>query len=453
MKKAIPLIILLLVLLLAFLQVTAYALPRTFDKSRVHRLDDYRVELKIRDMAFAGKFTNAELTDEKLEEMVKKVLSEMGLDEADFDLLNDLVNTMNQYDSISPEQMQKIFDRWFDMIGAVPVAGQAATLVQIIIQLNGGDYSGPAQSAAEEAGSQIAEGLGDALDISGNAGKVAGSAWGIGKALKAVIEGMMDSDTGERAVDRALGLEAYRLIEEFYGKLNSEVDKHFQENAPNFMVKFEGAKASKPFSLYGTQNSENWTLNMTLFQTESDSRLDIDGKYEGQYTIEIEYDLNGFQGGLSDIVQTEEWRKTYIVFPEWESTWGIFDVSVTNPETCNVKRTLDGYATAILYRKNGKSSIKPTQDQDIKDVNVSGMMIRASAGDAESRLDIGCSVSANESAFTNAMTNWTVTWPDDVFDGSASEHKYDIAWDESIWRRGNNADEDWEISLAPFAKQ
>ncbi len=452
MKRVIP-IILPLVVLLAFSHVTAYALPRSFDRSRVHRLDDYRVELKIRDMTFEGKFTNAELTDEKLEEMVKKALAEMGLGEADFDLLNDLVDTMNQYDSISPEQMQKIFDRWFDMIGAVPVAGQAATLVQIILQLNQGDYSGPAQSAAEEAGSQIAEGLGDALDASGNAGKFAGSAWGIGKALKAVIEGMMESDTAERAVDRALGLEAYRLIEEFYAKLNNEADKHFQENAPNFMVKFDGAKSSKPFTLFGTQNSENWTLNMTLFQTESDSRLDIDGKYEGQYTIEIEYDLSGFQGGLSDIVQTAEWKKTYIVFPEWESTWGTFDVSVTNPDTCNVKRTLEGYATAILYRKNGRSSIKPTQDQDIKDVTVSGMMIQASAGDGESRLDIGCSVSANESAFTNAMTSWTVTWPDDVFDGPASAHQYDIAWDEGIWRRGNNADEGWVITLTPLLNQ
>lgn len=267
MKKAVSLI-LSLVFVLALLPITAYALPRTFDKSRVHRLDDYRVTLKIRDMTFEGKFTNAELTDEKLEEMVKKVLAEMGLDEADFDLLNDLVNTMNEHNSISPEQMQKIFDRWFDMIGAVPYVGQAATLVQIIIQINKDDYSGPAQNVAEEAGSQFAEGLGDALDASGKLGKAAGSAWGIGKAIKAAIEGMMESNTAEKAVDRALGLEAYKLVNEFYAKLNREVDKHFKDNAPNFMVKFDGAQASQPFTLYGTQNTEKWTLNMTLFQTE-----------------------------------------------------------------------------------------------------------------------------------------------------------------------------------------
>ena len=246
MKKAVSLI-LPLVLVLALLPVTAWALPRTFDKSRVHRLDDYLVELKIGDMTFQGKFTNAELTDEKLDELVQKVLAEMGLSEADFDLLNDLVNTMNEHNTISPEQMQKIFDRWFDMIGAVPGVGQVTTLVQVIIQLNQGDTGGPAQSAAEEAGSQFAEGMADAFDATGKLGKVAGSALGIGKALKAAIEGMLDSNVAEKAMDRALGLEAYKLLNEFYGKLNREVDKHFKDNAPNFMVKFDNAKAEKPF--------------------------------------------------------------------------------------------------------------------------------------------------------------------------------------------------------------
>ncbi len=453
MKKAVSLI-LILVYTLVLLPITAYALPRTFDKSRVHRLDDYQVALKISDLTFQGKFTNAELTDEKLEELIKKVLAEMGLSEADFDLLNDLVNTMNEHNSISPEQMQKIFDRWFDMLGAVPIAGQAATLVQIIIQLNQGDYSGPAQSAAEEAGSQFAEGLGDALDASGKLGKAAGSALGIAKALKAVIEGMMESNIAERAVDRALGLEAYKLVNEFYARLNREVDKHYQENAANYMVKFDNAKAEKPFELFGTQNTEKWTLNMTLFQTESYNRLDIDGQYEGQYTIEISYDLSGFQGGLSSIVQTPEWRNTY-AFPEWESTWGAFNVAIGNPGTCNVKRTLEGYATAILYRKGGTPSINPTQDRDVKDVQVSGIVIQASAGDDESRLDIECSVTTNEDAFTNTMTKWTVTWPDDVFDAPPSDlgHVYDIAWGNSIWRRANNADSGWKITLTPLNRK
>ena len=451
MKKAVSLI-LSLVLVIALLPVTAYALPRTFDKSRVHRLDDYKVALKIGDMTFQGKFTNAELTDEKLEELVKKVLADMGLDEADFDLLNDLVNTMNEHNSISPEQMQKIFDRWFDMLGAVPHLGKATTLVQIIIQLNQSDYSGPFQNVAEEAGSQFAEGLGDALDASGKLGMVAGNAWGIGKALKAVIEGMMESNTAERAIDRALGLEAYRLINEFYAKLNREVDKHYKDNAANYMVKFDDAKAEKPFALFGTQNTEKWTLDMTLFQTESYNRLDIDGKYEGQYTIEIEYDLSGFQGGLNDIVQTPEWKTTY-AFPEWEDTWGAFNIAVTNPGTYDVKRTLGGYATAVLYRKGGKPSIRPTQDRDQKNVNVSGIVFQASAGDANGRMDVEWLVSADEGAFTNTSGKGTIMFPDYVYEGPPGEHVNNILWDESIWRRANNADIRWEITLTPLHRK
>lgn len=451
MKKVISLI-LALVFTLALLPATAYALPQTLDKSRIHRLDDYLVTLKIGDMTFQGKFTNAELTDEKLEELVKKVLAEMSLSEADFDLLNDLVNTMNKYNTISPEQMQKIFDRWFDMLGAVPVLGQATTLAQIILQLNQGDYSGPAQNLGEEAGSKLAEKLGDMADASGKLGKVAGSALGIGKALKAVIEGVMESNTAERAVDRALGLEAYRLINDFYLKLNREVDKHYKDNAANFMVKFDNAKAEKPFMFFGTQNTEKWTLNMTLFQTESDNRLDIDGKYEGQYTIEIEYDLSGFQASLDNILQIPEWRNTY-AFPEWESEWGSFNVTVTNRGTCDVKRKLEGYATAMLYRKGGNSSIHPAQDHDVKDVRVSDIAFQASAGDANGRMDVEWLISADDGSFTNTSGKGIITFPDYVYEGPPGEHVNKISWDESIWRRATYGSQGWKITLASLYRK
>lgn len=452
MKKILS-IILSLILMLALLPITAYALPRTFDKSRVHRLDNYRAALTIDDMTFEGQFSNAELTDAKLDELVKKTLVEMGLDEVDFDLLNDLVNTMKAHDGITTEQMQKIFDRWFDMMGAVPGVGQAASLVQIIIQLNGGDYSGPAQSAAEEAGSQLAEGLGDAMDASGKLGKAAGSAIGIGKALKAVIEGMMDSNIAEKAIDRALGLEAYQLLTDFYGKLNRETDKHYKENAANFMVKFDKAAAEKPYEFFGTQNSEKWTLDMTLFQTESYNRMDIDGQYEGQYTLTLEYDLSGFQGDLNSIVQGPEWKSAYIA-TAWEASWGAFHISVTNPGLFKVKRTLSGDATAILYTRGAKPSINPNQHSDVKDIKVSDINIQASAEvPGESSLALDCSVSAHDDVFKIEPTKWLVTWPQvapyNAPDSLLAQISSEIAWDTSIWQRANKAHSGWKITLSP----
>ena len=447
MRRLVSLILSLLIAS-ALLSVTACALPRTFDKTRVHRLDDYRVELAIGDMKFQGMFTNAELTDEKLEELVRKVLDEMGLDEADFDLLNDLVNAMNEHNSISPERLKKIFDRWFDMLGAVPYLGQATTLVQVIMQLGEGDYVGPAQSAAEEAGSQFLEGLGESLDDTGKYGKHAGKVWGIGKALKAVIEGMMESDAGERAIDRALGLQAYQLLNDFYGKLNKEVDKHFKDNAANFMVKFDKATAEGSFALFGTQNTEQWTLDMTLFQTESYSRLDIDGVYEGQYAIEIAYDLAGFQGGLNGVVQTPEWKDTY-AFPEWVRNFGPFHTDVTSSGSCDVKRTLSGYATATLYRKGGTPSIKPSQDRDEKDANIAGIVFQASAADKGYGIEIEWLVCADGDAFTNTSGKASLISPDYVYDGPPGEHVNKIAWDKGIWGRGDNADRNWVISLKP----
>lgn len=453
MKKA-KFLSLLLVVALVLMPLTAHAaLPRTFDKSRVHRLDDYNVELKISDMTFQGTFTNAELSDEKIEQMVRKVLAEMGLTEADFDMLNDLVDTMKKHDTISQEQMEKIFDRWLTMLGPVPGVGTAATIVQILLLINKGDYSGAATDAAIAAGEKVGEKVvvkvvGEELAEYVNIG------YNIGKALDAAIEGMMESNTGQRALDRALGLEAYKTINSFYSKLNAEVDKHYKQNGPDFMVKFDKAKAEKkPVTLFDTENFETWTLDMTLFQTESYNRLDIDGQYEGQYVIEIDYDLSGFQQHLNDIVQTPEWRKTIVVFDEWETAWGSFDIAATNPGNCDVKRKLEGYATAILYRKGGQCRIKATEERSTMDTNVSGIVIEASAQRDESRLDIATSVSADENAFTNQMTKWTVTWPEDVINVPADMHVYEISWSDGMWRRASNYERDWKIALSPLKRK
>ena len=52
------------------------------------------------------------------------------------------------------------------------------------------------------------------------------------------------------------------------------------------------------------------------------------------------------------------------------------------------------------------------------------------------------------------MTKWIVTWPDlPAYEGPPGEHVYDIAWGDSIWKRANNADRGWEITLSPLNKK
>ena len=66
--------------------------------------------------------------------------------------------------------------------------------------------------------------------------------------------------------------------------------------------------------------------------------------------------------------------------------------------------------------------------------------------DANGRFDVEWSVSADEGAFTNTSGKGTIIFPDYVYEGPPGEHTNDISWDESIWRRANNADMRWEIT-------
>jgi len=464
MKKAIS-FMLVFALLFALIPVSpAYAaFPPSFDKSRVHWLDNYVVTLQIGDMTFNGKLTNAALDDAKLEELVRKVLADMNMTELDFETENMKIKVMESYDTITPQQAQEIYDRWLMMLGGIPGVGKipallstAIGLVQAVMQYAQGRYTDGNLTVVVESGQLgTAKYMDTYLDaVSGTPGssKLGGhvsSVISVLLGLVSMVEGMMSSDFGARTKARAAGSEAYRKISDFYAKLNSEVEKYYHEDK-NYLVEFDNAKVIKPVIFYGTQCTETWTLNMTMSRAQANAKYNLDGEYRGEYFIDIEYDMSGFQdlNNLNNIIQLPEWRSTVVIFSTWEETWGTLDITATSPGVCKVKRTLEGYATANIKSK-GASEITPEQDGDKKDVDISGIEFHAHGAAQNTALDIDHSVSADENGFKTVITRWTVTG-EGVFATESDIHKNNIPWDGGIWLRGDNAGSGWRITISPM---
>ena len=473
MRKVIS-FILVFVLVFALLPIVpAYAaMPKSIDWSKIHRLNNYKVMLTIGDMTFQGTLTNEKITEKELGEIVQNALKEMGLNEKEFEILNDLVNIMKAHDTMTPAQRQKIYDRWCDMLGVLPGVGDAATVINIIGKLCSGDTSGAGKSVLDTVGDKGGEKF---LEIVGErladeeVGKIAGKTIGFYKAINAFIEGVTEAKGfGQRTKDRASGLEANRKLNDFYRRVNNEVEKLYKDNAGFNTVKFENATARKPVTVFGAQCTEVWTLNMTLGQTSTlFAKGSMDGWYEGDYTIDIEYDLGALAAKLPELMQTSEWQRgAQGSHSEYSGVWGSLNTnfnpnfSLTNPGLFKVNRKLEGFAKAdMAIISKGRSTIQPEQDSDKKNVNLSDTIVNVKAPAKtvpDYTYDIDLHISADENAFTVQFGRFEIH-----SQGATETYKGGAAWMgkipwgdeiEYLWQRGNNAGKGWKISLSPIGR-
>ena len=470
---------LVIVLMLTLLTQTASAanLPLLFDKSRVHRLDSFVATLQIGDMTFTGRFDNQELTDAKLEELVQKVLKDMGLDNAEFDKKVLIVDLMKSYDTITPAQAHEIYDRWLTILGAVPGAGQAigtistaVGAVQTVMQLCQGRFGAGAATGVTEGAKAGGALFLDAVEASSKGlidkgvdttGSVVGKygMYGI-SVLQGVIafgQGIYETwdEATRRTKARIAGYEAYRLIENFYSKLDSEIDSYYKDNKPVYAIVFENAKCEKPFTLYGVPCTETWTLNLTLFLEKAQpwlvDQFRINGEYGGDYVIDIEYDWGALVSFLPDLMRTSEWKINQTNF--LEATLALFveddypgnqKWTFPDPGSWVVKRTLEGKTKAII-EQYGKQTITPTQDSDQKSFSAPPVVVKMTGRvDGETGYFYGdgaefC-ISADKDGFILGL------------DAVEMPKVYTVPFGDDVWKRGDNAKQGWILTLTPIGR-
>lgn len=260
-----------------------------------------------------------------------------------------------------------------------------------------------------------------------------------------MVEGLADAKGfGERTKDRAAGMEAYRQIAQFYYRLNNLIDYELKKN---LVVQFDKAKASKKFTiLFEEQFTETWTLDMKLFMVESETLGNVDGTYEGQYTIEIDYDLDG----LADVIM-KVWEDSFNSEPLRDAT-----ATLTNPGMAVASRTLEGKAEAYIHRRSTSNcTIHPNQSSDKKAVNVFGISIHVytvTTGDIENR-DIEYfgneeGLSFHHRNFESVTTDGYVHTLPDYTESPDSLKSYG-----DMYQRGDKAKDGWKIRITPTGKK
>ena len=492
MKKTLKKIIALcLALATAFTLITAastraaertFKLPKTFDRSR---LDKYyrNVELTIDDMHFLGKM-GVPINDADLGELVQKVLDEMGIDDADsIDRLVELIAKLDQ--EVAPD-VKRMIDNLLTTLGVVPRVGSVATALGIIWNLYNGAYGSmildAVQTGVGVGGSKLLEYFANIqVDIwaknwtpleksAGLSSLFLGSAVENATLLTKLSEGLVTANTLVSLVrflnmcadewmrdqkkwqDRSDSMIAKRLLNLFYEKLEDAVRDYMNKHKDAYAIRFNSAMCFKNFPMYGTENIEGWTLDMTLFMEEGDPRY-VSGIYTGDFRIKIDYDLSVLHENLKTAVwYMDGLRENYSSVEKLYSS-KIFQhptTTVNSPGTSNVTRELTGRASAVVNIGNGVHPIVMNTVLDRRVATVKGIDITLHMEYVhnEALYSGGISwsfmLSANSENFTKSdyeMRNYMdhhggmpVAPP--VLD-LPPQTTFNFPWPDSIWERGS----------------
>jgi hypothetical protein len=228
------------------------------------------------------------------------------------------------------------------------------------------------------------------------------------------------------------------------------------EGYPIFVMRFDDAgELRRPFSLFGTEYTERWTLNLTMERVQTETPYKLDGVYEGEYTIDVQYDLAALPSDFLNIGPTgHTWNTVSAPIYNMGAT---LDISA---ESNSVWRTIEGKARAFLWRDpvDGTCSITPWESRNDKnvffsfDVSVTGIAVH---GPSKTTTRADYMVTSDENRIDVMLTgNHTVieamgikTEVGDIDVGADTT----VMWNEAgdIWHRGDNADSFWKITLLP----
>ena len=392
-------------------------MPR-FNRPRAEKYRKQVAEVTINDMKFTGTLYNTDLTEEEFEKIIRQAMKDLNMDEAEFIDLNKKVDKMLENMNLSEADMKRIRDNIFDIAGAVPGVGTAASVIQILVQLIEGDTSAASKSLLETLG-------GPAVSM-GKAGKTIANEW-----------------TRDQKKYREMreGLEATRRLNNFYARIDYLIqdfcDKNCKKNV--LEVNSTGATAKKPFTLYGSQDSETWTLSMTLrYKRKLTSNPHIGdghfaGIYEGDFTIDIEYGVGQLPHRIREMGDVGQRFKQYVD----KALGKELSIDVVSGSTWT--RRITGKAEATVDVSGGKNKIefKKQGDQKGGESLVADYFVDTQVGDTYVSMNIRVGFSpGDESIKLDGYETATAITPDIGFTGNKTAMG-SVPIEGDIWKRGD----------------
>lgn len=422
----------------------ARALPRTLDRSRVDESYGSTVVMIVGGMQFFGTLVNEALTETQFERLVKEAMTKVGLkSDAEFDALAPMIEKMEKNKEVTPEDKKRILGNVITSLGVVPGGfgaigskiGMAASTAGAVYDTMQMDFSDPAGSLLSIAGGLASAGLAnkglktevlaDAVIDIGDLifDKIGFDYFSYEHASKLHVRGELFSAAStaiswiqvlamfasewQRDLkvnnELILGCLARTMQNEFYAQLDKDIAE-YMSGGPVYTIKFEKKKASAPISVFGVECTETWTLTANLAKVadipgDPYGRFKVSGRYEGDFKIDVKYDLTNFQAYLQSDID-----KFFRGFRAAEGTSGgqycgsdprfvgrtmpyspgisfstrshyISADYFVKPGVCDIEREMECKAVAEIDVMGGKSTMGLRWSMDIKRIGVRDIVL------------------------------------------------------------------------------
>jgi len=352
-RVIVPLAVLLLLAMVPATPAPAWTpgVPVTIDRSRLKLTGGTRsLTLTIQQgLVFKGTLAKEAMTEDELADLIAQVAASLGMSVddfcADFDKLSEAVNKMNENGRMTPEKMQQLKDDLFALASVAPgLVGQAAGIAQKWDQMSDHRYSDSLDSASS---SGVTDKVGDFTKDSPleQAGDVATQVAAWPAALKATY------DRFQREVqewkDMQAGLDAMRGLAKLYDLINRRINEALLKSNKPWKITFDHVKASEPFTLFGVQGKQTWTLSAWIGQTVPAEAGNWKGKYWDVFSIDVDYALAGWCDQLPEAIFQMGWAGDLLTAYETglPTHW---DVRTSKVGKCSAKRELGGYVTVMV---------------------------------------------------------------------------------------------------------
>ena len=448
------------VLTLTVLSVPVSAQSFDYDKSRVRVKSPTgtKCTLEIGDMTFEGYLGINYATDQNkyndlVDSLIVEVLHEMG--NANFEDVNSTAfrDTLGGLEKMTPGDYDLLSGAMGDKLGL-----SYGDMLEVLDSIDSGggdeswyDYGTQARLDTFMASdSDVAAKLNNYMNNSGK---------GSGDSQLDIFDSLSDFRAAygdwmnylQNHPDQNVEWHEFTTREDFYTRLNDKLKEAYKENFEGYTIVFENAIDHKPYTLFGTEGTETWTLNMTLnikpFAWDMNNPQNVKAaEFDGNYTIDINYDLTALADKLPELLQTPEWRGTGA-----NDAWAFLENGFTlnwtlaKPGQWIVTRTLKGNATANVALGGGVCNIsleKPPSDR-IDDpsvtVNMNGVYDHPdneTFNGATYKLDMV--VSMDEQGF------------DVKYGADEAAQDIKVPGNETVLKRGNLAKEGgWKLKVLP----
>ena len=402
--------------------------PKSFNIARISNTEFPTVQVIIGDMGFHG-WIRPGYSDEELDKLIEEVLKEMGLTEAEFDLLNEPNRPLTQQEINDIRDALVTAAALADAAGADGL-GTAAQIGKLIHQLRQGDFKGAAGTLYDMAPTSV-PGLNPI------------SSWRFGAEIRHML-----LEIWKYATDSA------GPVNEFYKRLKEKIND--LDKGWVIEVNTEIPRTGR-FNFYSRYSfKEKWTLNMTLTQLRRHGTWGYEGQYNGSYTIEIEYDIENIHNAFF-----EPMRDGIMNTPGADID--ISEVVLADPGEKHAKRTITGEAQAVIINFIVHSqSITPAQTSDEKDVSISDVVTHirrdltwifenGDTGHMDEEYDFVHW--ADEQNIYSQLRNYVAVWEyGERSDGPLdAEANIWFVWDSSeMYQRGDNAAQGWQLKIVRY---